>query len=57
MGGDRPAPADGSPAAWTPTTVYKAGDRATYQGKVYEAKWFTRNQPPGDRNGPWKLIG
>ncbi|SNT63910.1 Calcineurin-like phosphoesterase [Asanoa hainanensis] len=52
-----PPPPGGGPAAWTPTTVYEAGDRATYQGKVYEAKWFSRNQPPGDKNGPWKLIG
>ncbi|MBE1492757.1 carbohydrate-binding protein [Plantactinospora soyae] len=51
-----PPPPDGSPAAWTPTTVYDAGDRATYQGHVYEARWYTRNQTPGGANGPWKLI-
>ncbi|WP_371872241.1 carbohydrate-binding protein [Phytohabitans houttuyneae] len=51
-----PPPPDGSPATWTPTTVYQAGDRVTYQSKVYEAKWYNRNQPPGDRNGPWKLV-
>jgi chitodextrinase len=51
-----PTPPDNSPAAWTPTTVYTAGDRVTYQGHVYEARWWTRNQPPGDANGPWKLI-
>ncbi|GIG92669.1 carbohydrate-binding protein [Plantactinospora endophytica] len=51
-----PPPPDGSPAAWTPTTVYQAGDRVTYRSHVYEAKWYTRNQAPGDPNGPWKLI-
>ncbi|MFC0528634.1 carbohydrate-binding protein [Phytohabitans kaempferiae] len=51
-----PPPPDGSPAAWTPTTVYQAGDRVAYQGHVYEARWYTRNQPPGGDNGPWKLI-
>ncbi|MDQ7904932.1 Ig-like domain repeat protein [Phytohabitans sp. ZYX-F-186] len=51
-----PPPPDGTPSAWTPTTVYNAGDRVTYQGKVYEAKWYTRNQPPGDPKGPWKLV-
>ena len=51
-----PPPPDGSPAAWTPTTVYDTGDRVTYQGKVYEAKWYNRNQTPGDPKGPWKLI-
>ncbi|MFK3979536.1 carbohydrate-binding protein [Micromonospora sp. NPDC050397] len=51
-----PPPSDGTPAAWTPTTVYNAGDRVSYKGHVYEAKWYTRNQAPGDVNGPWKLI-
>lgn len=47
----------GGPAAWTPTTVYLAGDQVSYQGHRYQAKWWTRNQAPGDANGPWKLIG
>jgi chitodextrinase len=51
-----PTPPDNSPAAWTPTTIYYAGDRVTYEGHVYEAKWWNRNQIPGDPNGPWKLI-
>jgi chitodextrinase len=46
----------GGPAAWTPTTVYNAGDRVTYNSHVYEAKWYTRNQTPGDPGGPWKQI-
>ncbi|WP_442932242.1 carbohydrate-binding protein [Micromonospora sp. NBC_01699] len=32
-----PAPPDNSPAAWTPTTVYNAGNRVAYQDHVYEA--------------------
>ena len=51
-----PTPDDG-PAAWTPTTVYEGGDRVTHDGHVYEARWWTRNQVPGDPNGPWKAIG
>jgi chitodextrinase len=51
-----PTPPDNSPAAWTATKVYIAGDRVTYRGQVYEAKWWNRNQAPGDPNGPWKLI-
>jgi Uncharacterized protein contain chitin-binding domain type 3 len=47
---------DGSPAAWTPTTVYTAGDRVSHNGHVYEARWWTRNQEPGNPNGPWALI-
>ena len=51
-----PTPPDGTPAAWTPTTVYNAGDRVTYRGKAYEAKWYTRDQPPGDPNGSWRQL-
>lgn len=51
-----PTPEDGSPAAWTASQVYNAGDRVTYQGQVFEAKWWTRNQTPGDQYGPWKPV-
>ena len=49
-------PPGGGPAAWTPSTVYNTGDRVSYSSHVYEAKWWTRNQVPGDAKGPWKLI-
>ncbi len=49
-------PADGSPAAWTSTGVYVAGDRVSVDGHVYEARWWTRDQEPGDPSGPWKLV-
>jgi chitodextrinase len=52
-----PQPPDGGPAAWTATTVYTAGDRVSYSGQAYEARWWTRNQPPSDPYGPWKPIG
>ncbi len=52
-----PTPPDNSPAVWTPSTVYAAGDRVTYQSHVYEARWWTRNLvPDNDPNGVWKLI-
>ncbi|MCG5469794.1 Ig-like domain repeat protein [Micromonospora sp. LAH09] len=51
-----PTPPDNSPAAWTLTKVYNAGDRVSFKGHVYEAKWWTRGQEPGDKVGPWKLI-
>ena len=51
-----PTPPDNSPAAWTLTKVYNAGDRVSFKGHVYEAKWWTRGQEPGDKFGPWKLI-
>ena len=43
-------------AVWTSTRVFVAGDTVSYQGKKYVAKWWTRSQPPGDPNGPWKLA-
>lgn len=51
-----PKSTTGGSAAWTSTTVYTAGERVTYSGQVFEAKWWTRNQQPGDPHGPWKAI-
>ena len=51
-----PPPPGGGPAAWTPTTIYTTGDQVSYSGHAYQAQWWTRNQAPGDPNGPWKLI-
>lgn len=47
-------PVDGV-AAWDATKVYKAGDKASYKGVVYEAKWYSQNNLPtaGD---PWKVV-
>jgi hypothetical protein len=39
--------------AWKPTRVYVKGDTVTHEGTEYTAKWWTRNQEPGDRWGPW----
>ena len=52
-----PPPADGGPAGWAASTVYVAGDRVTYSGQVYEARWWTRGQAPGGQTGPWKVVG
>jgi Listeria-Bacteroides repeat domain (List_Bact_rpt)/Divergent InlB B-repeat domain len=44
-------------APWTPTSVYTTGDQVTYQGGVYQARWYTRDQTPGTPNGGWLKIG
>lgn len=44
-------------APWTPTTIYNSGDQVTYQGTVYRAQWYTRDQVPGAAGGPWKKVG
>ncbi|WP_064607856.1 carbohydrate-binding protein [Photobacterium sp. J15] len=43
------------PASWDSNTVYVGGDRVTYQGKVYEASWWTKGNKP-DLGGPWKPV-
>lgn len=46
---------DGTPI-WTPSRIFTAGNVVLYQGKKYVARWWTRNQAPGDKNGPWKPV-
>ncbi|MFB2908131.1 carbohydrate-binding protein, partial [Aeromonas jandaei] len=44
------------PASWNSTQVYNTGDKATYTGNIYEAKWWNTNSKP-DQGAPWKLMG
>ncbi|UOE45594.1 glycosyl hydrolase family 18 protein [Agromyces larvae] len=44
-------------APWYAASVYTAGDVISYGGVEYRAKWWTRNQVPGDQWGPWEAIG
>nr|WP_170839834.1 glycosyl hydrolase family 18 protein [Lihuaxuella thermophila] len=45
--------------AWNATTAYTAGARVSYNGKIYEAKWWTQGDRPdlSGEWGPWKTIG
>lgn len=46
--------------AWSSSVIYWKGDRVSRDGKVYEAKWYSDNQPPEGHSGQWevwKLIG
>ena len=44
--------------AYVPGQVYTGGDRVSYQGNEYEAKWWTQNNDPvTNRENVWKLIG
>ena len=40
--------------AWAADRVYDRGDKALYRGKTYTAQWWTRNQTPGQKWGPWQ---
>lgn len=42
--------------AWTASRIFESGDRVVYEGQVFEAKWWTRNQEPGDPHGPWAPV-
>ncbi|MFD7310344.1 glycoside hydrolase family 97 catalytic domain-containing protein [Promicromonospora sp. NPDC059942] len=44
-------------AAWTASRIFDTGDFVEHDGALYEAKWWTRNQEPGDRHGPWREVG
>jgi chitinase len=49
-----------SPASnnWNAATVYTAGQRVSYNGAVYEAKWWTQGETPTNSEwGPWKRLG
>ena len=54
---DTEKPADAP--AWSASKAYTGGERVSYNGKVYEASWWTQGTNPQDQGqwGPWKLIG
>jgi 5'-nucleotidase len=43
--------------AWSPAKVYNTGDRVSYQGKIWEALWYSKNDAPDSRKvGAWQEI-
>ncbi|MEV7614290.1 glycoside hydrolase family 19 protein [Streptomyces sp. NPDC089799] len=44
--------ADACAAAWSPGAVYTGGATASYNGRNWQAKWWTRNETPGT-TGEW----
>lgn len=44
-------------ASWTASRVYSGGETVAYDGQLFTAKWWTRNQTPSDRWGPWEPVG
>lgn len=46
---------------WSASKIYHGGDRVTYNGLTYEAKWWTQGDAPDQEvnyfwETPWKLI-
>ncbi len=65
LAGDRPTPQLTAPAGtapeWDPTTIYRKGDRILFEGRVFEAKWWTQTDSPeaalqGSPDSPWNKL-
>ncbi|WP_282131078.1 lytic polysaccharide monooxygenase [Pseudoalteromonas aliena] len=41
---------DSDAPKWSGSAVYQAGDKVTYQGVVYTAKWWNQDQQPDESN-------
>lgn len=63
--GDTPAPQVNAPAGtypqWDAETVYLKGERVMFEGRVFEAKWWTRLDSPlaameGSPSSGWKMF-
>ena len=44
--------------AWTDSWIYTGGETVEHEGKLWRAKYWTRNQEPGTSPwGPWEKVG
>ncbi|MGE0686913.1 MAG: chitinase [Dehalococcoidia bacterium] len=55
-------PATAPYALWRGARRYVAGDKVVWQGRVYEAKWWTENNQPDEPvanawDTPWRYLG
>lgn len=46
---------------WSPTTVYLSGDRVSFEGLPFQARWYTKGeqpiaQLPTDSSAPWEPL-
>ena len=52
-----PATPGGVPG-WSAATVYNGGEKVTYQGQVWQAKWYTAGEAPSTaKKSAWALVG
>lgn len=44
---------------WDSSSVYVGGDKVVYNGKIYQASWWTQGDNPETQGevGPWKYVG
>ena len=43
-------------APWSSTAVYTSGNQVTYNGSLWQAKWWTQGDTPGGSAGVWTLV-
>lgn len=43
-------------AAWSAQTAYTGGELVSFEGRLWQASWWTRGQTPGDATGPWQEL-
>ncbi|HET8844432.1 MAG TPA: chitinase [Ktedonobacteraceae bacterium] len=43
-------------APWSSTATYVSGNQVTYNGSLWQAKWWTYNDVPGGPAGVWTLL-
>jgi len=41
--------------AWSASSIYVQGDKASQNGKEYEANWWTQGDSPADNSGQWEV--
>ncbi|KAI8979496.1 glycoside hydrolase superfamily [Mycotypha africana] len=44
-------------SAWSSSNIYTNGNRVTYQGSLWQAKWWTQNDVPGGLADVWTNLG
>ncbi|MGV8978317.1 MAG: Ig-like domain-containing protein [Cellulomonas sp.] len=49
--------ADVTARQWTDSWVFTGGETVVHDGALWTARWWTRNQEPGQKNGPWATAG
>ncbi|WP_432641310.1 carbohydrate-binding protein [Arthrobacter polaris] len=63
--GDKPAPQQTVPAGtyplWTAEKIYLQGDRVMFDSRIFEAKWWNREESPlaamqGSPSSAWKMF-
>ena len=48
-------PPVGGVASWEAGKVYNAGDKVSYKGVIYQAKWWTQGDDPS-KGGAWAVV-